>query len=1658
MDDGAAVPAHVADAGKGSDDAAVPSGGAATAVAPSDGCSAAADRGAAGNSRAADGSSGGEASLAGGSQLRPLGGSTAAEPASQGASAAAAGSTTVACDSRAADGSSGDGSQRGPHGGESIAASASQGALAASGSSPAAEGASRGEASPASGNGLTLGPQDASPAAQGEAAQAASLFQATSSLFRTARSNFAKGQGSDTVVASEDGGGAASAAPPWAEPAPVEAELPATAAKPGGEHAPAIEVPAPTGTSAKECEPAVGADVGAVDVSTDRSIAEPVSEESSAGWSLVRASATLLNAAQSSIARARTASEPSGTAATAEEALQSVEAPVVATDGSTEPSASASSPVWDAGLAAASTEPQASAEGAAEASAASAAGWSLLRTGASLFTTPESFRSYVDSMAQEQPAAQDPLAPSQPAVPPAEGPAPADADVVDIPTPTAQEPDAEAIEGKDGGVAAKADAPKFGSKLYMAGSSLIGGAVRTNESLAPSVSLLKESAGRAGAQLLTTAASRGVQLKVSAVEAASRYRERRQTGNGSGAPNTTPDEAAASAASEAPGGTLDDAAHEVRNPTAGADATAASGDPSPASDGGDLAVALGAAPAEVEESLCGGTDATSKVLEGESSPDPACQHKAAAEPSTGVAAEPRGDDVAAAKTDGDAGGDASATKNVVVSEGSLSRGDAAKCWRCGRVIAADVAAIELHSLTCKRPETPGSCCAVAARFDEDFAPTAAGEDGISGGTPEVDGDVHAAVAPGGEDAGATAAAEDAANPGAAGLVAEAAAATLAAGGVTLGPTAPSAAEAVASAGSSLTASIGVATTVFRAVNNLRAGAASYFVREAPSKVPEEGVVTIQHIDSASASLCFDEGDGGDDDNRDADGSDTVPKLGDSKATEQNQWFLVKTPKEGVVGIKHIGSGLCLEVAHGGADTETERPEALRMGGSTVTERCKWRLTRVDEPGAAEGAVTVQNVSSNLVLGLVGDDVGLLDQDTLPASRRWWRVVLETSAPEPTPELDPLEVYSRIEGTVERLVLMMFDPVLHGIPKLGVPSVKVEARRAVGEHGSPAAAVAALRARVESEDTNDGVSQRLVQKVSELLVARFLPFVGAGAFLSYTVYNRLRLAALVAEMYGHDTEDAEVQGMLLFCVVPAGANDAEPVQAAADSNEEPAEQQPAGSSTARLARGSTLRAAKSLSHILARKVLKRATGWKSAADIYDLLAAMYSENQASADADDSSGLEGPQQATVRRAEMLFRPQTNLAARPSTIYFLCFGSALPILASLCRHSLRAGRIALKLPGGFYALLCLLAVVLSCFFLAARPLGAMAAERPELITTAVLIGHAALPLLGAFDASSLIVNGLSRQRMAGAEAERGAGLFFLLGAWSSTRLWQRCQAEQGTPTAQGRMTPVQKTLLVLVITLGSLDLLGPDGFAVHALPSFGAFQSHHLAFGLLSVFALECQLRLMALLHDRDVLLRILGATRMMTLSVALFVGGLTASVGFLVSSSEFSRYVDSLAPSPYASAVVIALRQHKSSGALAIGVAAGVLWQAPYAPAVIAAFTRVLGIALGAGSVALCAAAFEEHREVLLETSGSRFLLLLPQTSEVARLQALRMWAKMSTGATDVAIEKTATMIGKGLMNRVVNYGASFWADRSISGAVEAAETVIETVAEAEGAAH
>lgn len=783
-------------------------------------------------------------------------------------------------------------------------------------------------------------------------------------------------------------------------------------------------------------------------------------------------------------------------------------------------------------------------------------------------------------------------------------------------------------------------------------------------------------------------------------------------------------------------------------------------------------------------------------------------------------------------------------------------------------------------------------------------------------------------------------------------------------------------------------------------------------------------------------------------------------------TEESQWMIVRTNKEGVVIIRSLLTGWLLRV---GDDSDADGV-SLARGHRTAFD--EWRLLQgCAKEASLQSAETGAFLTVSMARGLGGVATSDGPEGTEPVR---WRVVtvgeqaeedgfqlkIQKRIEELTPELDPVTVYTRMETTVERLILLMLDPVLNGIPKLSIPPVRQAAKEMVGQHGSARGALEQMWREAEANDAEYSLQGRLAFKAAELLMLRYMPFVGCGAYLSTTLWYHLRIAALVAELHGHDVFDPEIQSMILFCIVPGGQT-SEPSQGApgeADQKEDrPPEVGPKSSVAAPV-----LRASKGLAHALARQVMVRATGWRTAAEVYDLSAAIIAEAQVVPPAEPGEctwrkegtpppdGYEG---ATLWKAELLFKPSIARSLRPAELTLLCIGACMPIMMNVVRHTgrlTRALHAITRVPQ--LAILLVFLLGLACLVYAFREkVSLLLEEHPEWATGAICTFHAALPLLAAFDGTSLLVKGITQRPLAADGAPQGGAgvLCFMLGSWIWLRLMQRCLAPPGSPSAKGEPSAIQRVLLYTIIGLGLSDLAGPQGLGVHQLPPLGAMESHHWLAGLLQGVALESQLRLLMLLKDREVLLRVLGATRMMGLALVLFVGGLSASVGFLVAHGEFTKFAASIAPPPRLATVVLMLRRERSVCAMLIGAGAGFLFQLP-TYRLIMGFSRLFGVFFGGAVLVVYMETFEEHREGLLDPNGARWLLMMPETTQKVREAAMQAWAKLRVDAAELLAQRGTGYVGKALIDTSLNWVVKFW-EKPLANSVEVVVDVADAAA-------
>jgi len=118
----------------------------------------------------------------------------------------------------------------------------------------------------------------------------------------------------------------------------------------------------------------------------------------------------------------------------------------------------------------------------------------------------------------------------------------------------------------------------------------------------------------------------------------------------------------------------------------------------------------------------------------------------------------------------------------------------------------------------------------------------------------------------------------------------------------------------------------------------------------------------------------------------------------------------------------------------------------------------------------------------------------------------------------------------VEAKMERMLTWMLAPAVHGIPKLGVLPAEERAAELLGQHDRDVEA--AVREVVAG-------SERTVSTVVLNFCLERIPVLGCPTVLLRTTWGNLRSILIIAAMYGHDLESARVQHEALLCLVPPG---------------------------------------------------------------------------------------------------------------------------------------------------------------------------------------------------------------------------------------------------------------------------------------------------------------------------------------------------------------------------------------------------------------------------------------------------------------------------------------------------------------------------------------
>lgn len=139
--------------------------------------------------------------------------------------------------------------------------------------------------------------------------------------------------------------------------------------------------------------------------------------------------------------------------------------------------------------------------------------------------------------------------------------------------------------------------------------------------------------------------------------------------------------------------------------------------------------------------------------------------------------------------------------------------------------------------------------------------------------------------------------------------------------------------------------------------------------------------------------------------------------------------------------------------------------------------------------------------------------------------------------------DPLTKCS-MEAKVYQLLTWMLAPAIHGIPKLGVPGAADRSDELLARNGRDVDA--AVREVVAG-------SERTVSLLVLNFCLERIPVLGCPTVLLRTTWGNLRSILIIAALYGHNLEAPRVQHEALLCLVPPGEDrDAPALQPVGDA--------------------------------------------------------------------------------------------------------------------------------------------------------------------------------------------------------------------------------------------------------------------------------------------------------------------------------------------------------------------------------------------------------------------------------------------------------------------------------------------------------------------------
>lgn len=578
-------------------------------------------------------------------------------------------------------------------------------------------------------------------------------------------------------------------------------------------------------------------------------------------------------------------------------------------------------------------------------------------------------------------------------------------------------------------------------------------------------------------------------------------------------------------------------------------------------------------------------------------------------------------------------------------------------------------------------------------------------------------------------------------------------------------------------------------------------------------------------------------------------------------------------------------------------------------------------------------------------------------------------------------LDTAETISRLESddwdvipvqqgspelSVEAALLWCLTPAIHGIKSIGVLSATERARKLIAASNGDTTGAVVLAAGGES-----GGSRR--SKIIFEFLLRQVPFVGCPAYILTSTWTHLRAVATIAAIYGHDLEQARTQHEILWCLLPSqpesGSLPSPPVVDA----------------------GPVATTAKTVSNVLISSALKKTIGVSMVTEVFQLGTDLWAAS-ARKSCEDEDGFELLSLGPASTARHYFCPESQFSSQ--TFALTAAAVLIPML--------------FRLPMVITSLLVITALLVAFNFrlLIAKAPQSVLNEGPRAVSYVIFGVHAILPILGISSGISIFLSSLlSPVSMAERVSLLVLSSIALSGGLRGANVW--AEAMEAVHVEMRKVAIIIGVIFhILPFFDRSLEYTKRIAWLLSDTELCSSSRSLHF---LSIIVSSSAQQLLVAQLKRRDVILRLLGAERVMILSLTLFFRGVTAAV----TTESLLPLFRQITPHPYFCCLVMTLRRFPVH-------AAALLTLVPLVPVWIASpgLSMALGLLTGTLLVATTWRDWKANEHAYL--SHMRLLYILPGAALGKTRQVID---SMLTAGGRTAIKSVLADLAKRLSNKL-----------------------------------